>query len=342
MWVFMGMFITVACSDDETPKELKVLVANVSFDANGGQGTIQVNTNASLTVTSDREWCVTTCEGNVVKVEVDTNEELEGRTAGITISTLQGTTVVPVSQEGCTISYKRSEAGIILPYTGGNRTVSLKTNKNYEVLIPESAQGWLSYSIDNLNGTLTFTATPSLDMKPRGADVEVKIGNSKVIYHVGSYEEKDMEGMWVCTFNNGEGNPNRRLLKFYGGEYWTTGISNKEIPMPFTWNNDAFRVQIGRKVATLGDDNNNLYYCYTAVLTENGFVNWDSQYSYVGYPSYDESSGRFRLVFGSDTDLGSDAVNGIAFWLFNQDNPNSSTNEGYIEMFYDFEFIKFS
>lgn len=335
--LLVACVLSASCSDEETAHRLEVMASNVAFSAMGGTGSIQVVAASEITAVSDKEWCKVSVEENVVKVFADENESLEGRTAAVIITAGSEDTLVPVSQEGCIVVFKKTELGQNLPYEGGSATVTLRSNKTCQITIPELAQEWLSCSWNAEKGELTFVAQPSVDDSPRGTSVTVTVGDKTIIYRVGSYAEKDIAGRWIVSFRNGDGETARKIVTFSpseNGTYYVSALSpDYGVPMPFVFENGAFRIKAGALLAE-ADDSQYHYFIYSTVLTENGFVNWDSEYSYTAYPTSTQS-GKFALWFGSDIDLGDDAINGIAFWLFKTQPPTGSSHAGGLEYFYN-------
>lgn len=330
------IFITSCNDDDPIIPKLEVLASNITFTAAGGTGSVQLSHGYGIKAISDQEWCSVTVEQSVVKVSVTANDNLEGRTAGITITTENDKMIVPVSQEGCILSYKLCELGHNIPYEGGSATVHFRCNKPYEVNIPEKDKAWLSYKADLDNGTLTFIALPSEDKKPRASIVKVIAAGKEISYHIGSYAEKDLTGMWGAAYEKAgelEGPIIWQFTKEGNGIYTDDGVLSEEmIPVPMEFKNGYLHITNGTKVANATDDSNGeIFSIWTTVLKHGGGISWDPKIQYVAYPSLFQ--GKFALVFGNRTDLGYDYIDGFAFWVFKSDTPSVQSNAGYLELF---------
>lgn len=184
-----------SCSndDDKETSSLQIVSSNVTFESAGGTGTIKVNAISEITATSNKDWCTVSVNGDIINVSVIENNDMSGRTAAVTITDGEASTLVPVSQGGCVILYNKSELGHAFTYAGGSATVSFSTTASYSIEVPAEAQSWLSYTLDEENRTITFNVAASADKTPRGAAVKVTAGKKTIYYHLGEYELKDRQ-----------------------------------------------------------------------------------------------------------------------------------------------------
>ena len=103
LWLLMALFLStavVSCSEDEeedpepTPPPVEdvfeVSPLSLSFDAEGGENTIEVTTNLEWTATTDADWITfspaSSSEDETIVVTAQENEETEDRTATISIT----------------------------------------------------------------------------------------------------------------------------------------------------------------------------------------------------------------------------------------------------------------
>lgn len=97
-----------SCSndDDKETSSLQIVSSNVTFESAGGTGTIKVNAISEITATSNKDWCTVSVNGDIINVSVIENNDMSGRTAAVTITDGEASTLVPVSQGGCVIDRK--------------------------------------------------------------------------------------------------------------------------------------------------------------------------------------------------------------------------------------------
>lgn len=101
-----------SCSndDDKETSSLQIVSSNVTFESAGGTGTIKVNAISEITATSNKDWCTVSVNGDIINVSVIENNDMSGRTAAVTITDGEASTLVPVSQGGCVILYNLNSA----------------------------------------------------------------------------------------------------------------------------------------------------------------------------------------------------------------------------------------
>lgn len=320
-----------SCSndDDKETSSLQIVSSDVSFESAEGTGTIKVAARNEITATSNKDWCAVSVSGDIVNVSVSENTDMSGRTASVTITDGVSTTLVPVSQGGCVVLYNKSELGHAFTYAGGSATVSFSTTATYSIEIPAEAQSWLSYTLDEENGTITFNVAASSDKAPRGAAVKVTAGKKTIYYHLGEYELKDIAGIWTVSFIDGDGSTLKEEIEVIQDEeeptiFYLSGISNF-FDLPLIYNGEALLTMGGLNLGKYAG----IYNIYTVTLSEGGYYSWDMSIQYVAYPS--SINGKFALVFGDNGSWDGDVVNGIAYWAFS--GTAGIGNVGWLEQF---------
>lgn len=199
----------VSCSDEEavtTTSSLQVVATDgIDFSAASGEGTITVSATEPVTAESNKEWCTTTVEGNVVHVAVTTSSEVTSRIALVTISTGTSSVDVPVVQAGAVTILDEHNLYYCCGYEGGQFNFSFKTNTSYSVEVPEEAAGWLTYTYDTDNNVLRFDVAASADKTPRGAEVKVSSGAKELVLSLSQIEvATDMiGGNWDMSYISG-------------------------------------------------------------------------------------------------------------------------------------------
>lgn len=199
--------LLVACSDEEAVTSSLQVVATdgIDFSAASGEGTITVSATEAVTAASNKEWCTTTVEGNVVHVAVTTSSEVTSRIAVVTISAGTNSVDVPVIQAGAVTIVDDYNLYYCCGYDGGEFDFSFKTNSSYSVEVPEEAAGWLTYTSDTENNVLKFNVAASADKTPRGAEVKLSAGAKELVLSLSQIEVSlDLiGGYWNMSYISG-------------------------------------------------------------------------------------------------------------------------------------------
>lgn len=199
--------LLVACSDEEAVTSSLQVVATdgIDFSAASGEGTITVSATEAITAASNKEWCTTTVEGNVVHVAVTTSSEVTSRIALVTISAGTSSVDVPVIQAGAVTIVDDYNLYYCCGYDGGEFDFSFKTNSSYSVEVPEEAAGWLTYTYDTENNVLKFNVAASADKTPRGAEVKLSAGAKELVLSLSQIEVSlDLiGGYWNMSYISG-------------------------------------------------------------------------------------------------------------------------------------------
>lgn len=199
--------LLVACSDEEAVTSSLQVVATdgIDFSAASGEGTITVSATEAVTAASNKEWCTTTVEGNVVHVAVTTSSEVTSRIAVVTISAGTNSVDVPVIQAGAVTILDDYNLYYCCGYDGGQFDFSFKTNTSYSIEVPEEAAGWLTYTYDTDNNVLQFNVAASEDKTPRGAEVKLSAGAKELVLSLSQIEVSlDLiGGYWNMSYISG-------------------------------------------------------------------------------------------------------------------------------------------
>lgn len=199
--------LLVACSDEEAVTSSLQVVATdgIDFSAASGEGTITVSATEAVTAASNKDWCTTTVEGNVVHVAVTTSSEVTSRIALVTISAGTNSVDVPVIQAGAVTIVDDYNLYYCCGYNGGEFDFSFKTNSSYSVEVPEEAAGWLTYTYDTENNVLKFNVAASADKTPRGAEVKLSAGAKELVLSLSQIEVSlDLiGGYWNMSYISG-------------------------------------------------------------------------------------------------------------------------------------------
>lgn len=199
--------LLVACSDEEAVTSSLQVVATdgIDFSAASGEGTITVSATEAITAASNKEWCTTTVEGNVVHVAVTNSSEVTSRIAVVTISAGTSSVDVPVVQAGAVTILDDHNLYYCCGYDGGQFNFSFKTNTSYSIEVPEDAAGWLTYTYDAENSVLQFNVAASEDKTPRGAEVKLSSGAKELVLSLSQIEVATslIGGNWDMSYYSG-------------------------------------------------------------------------------------------------------------------------------------------
>jgi hypothetical protein len=116
------------------PTELTVSDANLTFLSSGGNKTVTVATNEdSYTINDLPDWCSVTKQSKSFTVACNPNSTKKTRTASLTIAAGDKSTQITINQLGVSVSLKVSTNDINFPTLGGNYSIKVTTNTDYNV-----------------------------------------------------------------------------------------------------------------------------------------------------------------------------------------------------------------
>ena len=159
-------------------QSLSVNPSSLNFSSSAGNKTFNITSNTSWTVKSSETWCsVNTASGSnnaTVTVNVTENTSTSSaRNATITVSNSSASAIIMVSQDPAGISLDISDSSVSFTYSGGSKSVTIKSNTSWNVSCNES---WLTVSPSQGtgDGTLTLKAAQNPTTSERNAMVWIK------------------------------------------------------------------------------------------------------------------------------------------------------------------------
>lgn len=165
-----------ACGSDDASYQatpvLEVSASDVLFEADGGDGYINLNTNSSVNAVTDASWLTLSVVGNVVTVTANPNLSLDGRSAVIKLSAGGTETTVTATQ-------KSSIYGVPgLEYEIGDYQASLDIPvvHNQEVTV-ESNDEWLTAVWNEETNQIEIVAEDNDEIDPRVGSVTITMGD---------------------------------------------------------------------------------------------------------------------------------------------------------------------
>ena len=176
--------------DAPTNVMLDISVSDLVFGAEGGEKEFTIYCNSDWTTTNESEWCKTTVnQGNgdsKIIVTVGVYSEMEDRNTNLTVKAGNITKVLTVTQkDGDAIILSKDKFDI--PEEGGNVTVEVKSNIQYEVSIPSQFQNWIKHEPETKAITVknfTFTILENKEYEKREGYIVFNGNSLKDTVHI--------------------------------------------------------------------------------------------------------------------------------------------------------------
>lgn len=247
-----------ACNDDDNEwvdpngEPLKVISNETSFSAPASTGSIVVDTQDPVTVTSnDNGWVTTTVNGNTIEVAVEENRELDGRVATLTIKAGSKKTDVSIVQSGAIF---KIDLDRIYRTVNTSYTVTTPVVANLPVTFTTSSD-WITANYDEEAGALTVKLTANTTKHMRQGYIEYTCGNTTGRIPVKQCVfSTDIVGDYEFVFLNPSNNKYQYFAAKVAG---TTSNCRIEIPalnftIPVTYNTSTFTFSIaaGQQMGT--------------------------------------------------------------------------------------------
>lgn len=176
---FFSALLLVSCEKEPI---LEVSQSSLTFTDQGGAQTISFSTNKDWTVSvsGGTGWCTISpssgkSEIRSISVTVEANTTYDDRTATITINAEELSKVITISQpknRAIMLTKDSFEVGS----TGGNISVELSSNVEYDVAIPTENQSWITNTTTKglVTSTLTFAIAPNGTYDSRTGKIIIK------------------------------------------------------------------------------------------------------------------------------------------------------------------------
>jgi len=172
-----GVMLITSCSSEDatyTPvKPLEILTTDLSFEPDGGSGTITVNTSSAVTATTESSWLTLSVNGNVVTATAPLNSSLDGRSALITITDGKSETEVTATQKGSVYGIAGGLEYTIADSLGAN--VSIPVVHTSPVTVSSEAD-WFTVTFNAETSAIEIVAKANPDATERTATVAFQTG----------------------------------------------------------------------------------------------------------------------------------------------------------------------
>lgn len=324
-----------ACNDDDNEwvdpngEPLKVISNETSFSAPASTGSIVVDTQDPVTVTSnDNGWVTTTVNGNTIEVAVTENLELDGRVATLTIKAGSKKTDVSIVQSGAIFKIEIDH----IYQNNTARTLTYPVVANLPVTFTASSD-WITPSFDETTGVLSVKLTANTTKHLRQGYIEYTCGNSTGRIPVKQCNfTTDLLGDYQLNFTNDSDGK----VYYYNAKITGTASNcklevaglNVTIPMTYNATDFTFSINAGQQVGTFtyqGKD-----YLLGTVVVDNtaGRLTWGTSYGMTASIENGYLSSGALVTLGVFEDNGSWSgytIDEIAIELFTA-YPFTSTN----------------
>ena len=183
---------------------LKVVSSDVIFGVEGGQGTIVVEADAAVSVTSERPWVQTSVSGNTITVTVsELNPSPQSRYSRLTITAGSDKTYVTVHQFGEVFDGMKM-SDVTVANTGTTMRYAFKANMTVNVTadqpwvhceMDEENEGILIVTVDKHEGFGTRFATVSFTAGTHSGSM--KITQEPTYGEIAGWKVEDTDGRFV-------------------------------------------------------------------------------------------------------------------------------------------------
>lgn len=245
------IFVTTACSssdDDPVTPEITIANPNMSFAKAGGTGTLSIQSNVTLEVTSnDESWCqvapATSTSATVYKftVTVDTNTNTEDRSTTLTVKAGGITETVNVTQSAADGLIVAQTTFNDVPGVGADIQVKLTTNGDVTVT---SNDTWITEVATKAmeEQTLTFNVAANYNAARSGT----------ITFTLGELTETVTINQLAIDFSSIGMESDALVLasKIYAG--WNIGNTLEAIGGETAWGNPKVTDLYVKKIKALG------------------------------------------------------------------------------------------
>jgi len=205
-----GVVAFTSCGEDDATYNaivpLEIKSADVLFDADGGQGTIVVNTSSALQASCESSWAKVQVNGSSVSVTAEKNPTSETRSAKIILTADGKTASVVATQKGVVIGIKGSSEFVFTSDNAASFNVDFAHTyplSNYNITV-QSLSDWITAEYNAETGQIEAKITANTGKMIRRGYVQVKMDDHEEILSVIQYElENDILGDYnFCYLDN--------------------------------------------------------------------------------------------------------------------------------------------
>ncbi len=247
-----GIVFVTSCSSDDasyvpTPK-LEIKSAQVLFDAEGGVGSIVLNTTGTVTATTDASWLSLAVQGNTVTVTANPNITLNGRSAVINLVSGDTQAQVTATQKG---SVYGLYSDLDLKFDDAARSLSISIDHPSTVQLKPLAD-WITATFDDATNEITVQITQNNSGWRRSGKLVVETAGLRDTLKITQFDFlNDIQGTYLLVYqSNGQmvyttvdlsrtNDSNGGQLTFLSGSYAANGFT---IPVEFNVATESFSI----------------------------------------------------------------------------------------------------
>lgn len=295
--VFMGSLALASCDDDKVVDEgLKVLSAETSFDANGGEHEISVSKDVTKAYAA-AEWLTVTPQGSKVTISAQTNVSNESRhTILVVKSSDADSTIVNVSQLGSVFVLDGMPNGFACSDEAASYTYSMKHELPVEV---SSSADWIHVSTtdDSFKVDLDKNETGSF----RTGSFSYTCGTIKNIINVSQSDfDRDFAGSYYLAYTNSNGKTAAIYAQFKKGDSgdYSLDLTQLGLSIPVTFDEVTFKLGVyaGYSLGVYQVDEETSYNTVSVLGdSEAGYLTWYPSISFTAGFQSDEENGTYAI-----------------------------------------------
>lgn len=138
-------FVVTGCSDDDgVASNFKIIETKITETPSDLEGTIELS-SSDFEYVVRHDWCEVTAEGNMLKLKAGPNYDFLNRSTEIIITSGSVKYTIPVTQTGILFEFSENiKTSFKYGLNGGERSVRVLSNIDYEIIISENAKDWIS------------------------------------------------------------------------------------------------------------------------------------------------------------------------------------------------------
>ena len=294
----MGSLALASCDDDDkvVDEGLKVLSAETSFDANGGEHEISVSKDVTKAYAAD-EWLAVDAQGSKVTISTQANVSNESRhTTQVVKSSETDSTIVNVSQLGSVFVLDGMPNGYANSDAAASYTYSMKHDLPVEV---SSSADWIHVS------TTDDSFTVDLDKNETGhfrtGSFSYSCGNIKNTINVSQFDfDRDFAGLYYLAYTNSKGKTAAVYAKFTkddSGDY-SLDLPQFDLSIPVDFDDVTFKLSIyaGYSLGVFQVDEETSYNTVSVLGdSEAGYITWYPTISFTSNFQYDDEDGTYAI-----------------------------------------------
>lgn len=318
-----------SCSDDELPASgLSVISSKVNMSAAAATGYIVVSQTGGFTAESTESWCTTECRADSVLVTVTDNTALEGRTAMVKLTAVDGSsTSVAVTQSGGYFRIEGEPSEFRLDDSACSFDYALSSSFDFTAT---SNASWLT--AEPKDGKVKLNVAENTTGEPRYACVSFFSAKMDRTIEAGIYQYNvsDLTGNWTALWTDKNGSAKQGLVEVVmgsDGKLSLTGLY-EGISVPLEAYESSFAVVTNSYAGVYGGR----FEVYVSGATSNHIVRTKENESvarrYYCLPTYNENSFSYPFVADS-TFVDGEALGGFALTAYSDGKNQGSISEFY-------------